>query len=93
MAANYNGAVALTQDSVGHCSLRAPSKCTAGHIKRYFQTGELPPANTTCEIDMQYFAPEEEFKSAMKLLGSYFKDDIHVAGGELGGHGFDSAGL
>lgn len=51
MARGFRGAVALTQDSAGHCSTSAHSACTVGFVRRYFQTGELPPVNTTCEAD------------------------------------------
>jgi hypothetical protein len=55
MAKGYEGAVALMQDSSGHCSLSALSYCTQGHVRRYFQTGELPPVNTTCAVDVLPF--------------------------------------
>jgi hypothetical protein len=41
MAKGFEGAVALIQDSPGHCSLAAPSNCTIGYVQRYFQTGEF----------------------------------------------------
>ncbi len=43
MAEGFEGAVALIQDSAGHCSLAAPSICTAAYVKKYFQTGEPSP--------------------------------------------------
>jgi pimeloyl-ACP methyl ester carboxylesterase len=55
MAKGFEGAVALMQDSSGHCSLSALSYCTQGHVRRYFQTGELPPVNTTCAVDVLPF--------------------------------------
>ncbi|EMD00605.1 hypothetical protein BAUCODRAFT_61119 [Baudoinia panamericana UAMH 10762] len=57
MAKGFEGAVALTQDSAGHCSSSATSNCTTTYIRRYFQTGELPPVNTTCPIDEFPFGP------------------------------------
>ena len=60
MAAGFEGAVALMQDSGGHCSDSAFSYCTTGYIKQYFQTGELPPANTTCGVDVVPFGPSHE---------------------------------
>lgn len=61
MAKGFPGAVALIQDSAGHCSLAAPSKCTMGYVKQYFQTGELPPEDTLCKADALPFgtAPGE----------------------------------
>lgn len=50
-AARYSGAVALLQDSPGHCTISAPSSCTAQYIRKYLRTGELPPKNTTCAVD------------------------------------------
>jgi hypothetical protein len=42
----------LVQNAPGHvASLAAVSKCTVGYIRGYFATGELPPANTTCEVE------------------------------------------
>ena len=57
MAKGFEGAVALMQDSGGHCSLSALSYCTQGHVRQYFQTGELPPVNTTCAADSVPFGP------------------------------------
>jgi len=48
MAKGFEGAVVLTQDSPGHCSLAMPSTCTHTHIRRYFKSGELPPPGTIC---------------------------------------------
>ena len=57
MAKGFEGAVALMQDSGGHCSEAAFSWCTTGYLRNYFQTGELPPANTTCAADVVPFGP------------------------------------
>ncbi|KAK4508110.1 hypothetical protein PRZ48_001848 [Zasmidium cellare] len=51
MSRGFEGSVVLTQDSPGHCTLAAASRCTTGYVRGYFQTGELPPANTTCKVD------------------------------------------
>lgn len=45
----------LEQNSEGHCSISAPSFCTMKHIRRYFETGEVPPPGTVCEADMKPF--------------------------------------
>jgi pimeloyl-ACP methyl ester carboxylesterase len=60
MAEEFEGAVALMQDSGGHCSIAAFSYCTTGYIRQYFQTGDLPPANTTCAADVVPFGPLHE---------------------------------
>jgi hypothetical protein len=57
MAKGFPGAVALIQDSPGHCSLAASSVCTVWYVKQYFQTGELPPEGTVCKVDMIPFGP------------------------------------
>ena len=57
MAKGFEGAVALTQDSSGHCSISAYSNCTVGYIRQYFQTGELPPPDTVCKADEIPFGP------------------------------------
>ncbi|KAF2158433.1 hypothetical protein M409DRAFT_71646 [Zasmidium cellare ATCC 36951] len=51
MSEGFHGAVVLTQDSPGHCSIAAPSECTVQYVKNYFQDGSMPPANTSCEAD------------------------------------------
>lgn len=55
MAKGFTGAVALIQDSPGHCSLSAPSNCTATYIRQYFQTGKLPEEGTVCPVDQLPF--------------------------------------
>lgn len=56
MAERLKNSGVLIQNSAGHCSLAAYSECTTKHVRRYFQTGELPPANTTCQPDEIPFA-------------------------------------
>ncbi|USP73789.1 alpha/beta-hydrolase [Curvularia clavata] len=46
----FPGSVVLIQDSVGHTSLAASSKCTAQNVQAYLK-GNLPVANTTCEVE------------------------------------------
>ncbi|KAI1785888.1 alpha/beta-hydrolase [Ganoderma leucocontextum] len=48
----YGGAGLLVQDSYGHCSLSAPSVCTAKHVRAYFEEGTLPAEGTVCEPDV-----------------------------------------
>ncbi|KAK1974788.1 TAP-like protein-domain-containing protein [Colletotrichum cereale] len=54
----FKGARLLQQDSVGHCSINAPSQCTVGHIRRYLVFGELPEAGTVCPVDISPFDVE-----------------------------------
>ncbi|OBZ70732.1 hypothetical protein A0H81_09435 [Grifola frondosa] len=49
--ARYGGAGLLVQNSFGHCSLSAPSLCTAKHVRAYFENGTLPKEGTVCEVD------------------------------------------
>jgi len=51
MANGFPSSVVLTQNSDGHCTLSAPSLCTAKHVRAYFQSGALPPKGTVCEVD------------------------------------------
>lgn len=60
MAKGFEGAVALTQDSAGHCSASTFSRCTRSYIRRYFQTGELPPQGLVCPADEMPFGPGPE---------------------------------
>lgn len=59
MAKGFTGAVALIQDSPGHCSSAAPSNCTTTYVRRYFQTGELPEEGTVCPVDEMPFGETE----------------------------------
>lgn len=47
----YAGAGLLVQNSHGHCSLSAPSLCTAKVVRRYMNEGTLPEEGTVCEAD------------------------------------------
>ena len=60
MAEGFEGAVALIQNSAGHCSLATPSNCTLSYVREYFQKGTLPPPDTVCEPDVQLFDPLPE---------------------------------
>ncbi|KAJ6541006.1 TAP-like protein-domain-containing protein [Mycena vulgaris] len=50
MSEGFNGSVVLTQDSVGHASISAPSICTQKHIRQYFLNGVLPEPGTICDV-------------------------------------------
>ncbi|KAK5062512.1 hypothetical protein LTR84_004585 [Exophiala bonariae] len=55
MNSQFPGSVLLQQDSEGHCSQTAPSLCTAKAVRKYFQTGLLPPVGTICQPDIRPF--------------------------------------
>ncbi|KAK1148022.1 hypothetical protein N8T08_010655 [Aspergillus melleus] len=55
MVKKFPGSVLLRQDSEGHSTLSAPSLCINKAIRKYFQTGELPPPDTLCEGDLVPF--------------------------------------
>lgn len=39
----------------GHCTLSAPSLCTAKYVRAYFQKGSLPPVGTVCKPNVLPF--------------------------------------
>ncbi|KAK5125398.1 hypothetical protein LTR85_000507 [Meristemomyces frigidus] len=94
MAKGFDGAVALTQDSAGHCSSSTFSNCTVGYIRQYFQTGELPPPDTMCAADEMPFGPGPEAEVAsvemmeMRERHAGISSALHEAGG-----GFMKLGL
>ncbi|KAK1226883.1 hypothetical protein PQX77_010130 [Marasmius sp. AFHP31] len=58
-SSTFPGSVVLTQDSPGHCSINAPSVCTAKAIRAYFINGTLPEEGTVCPMDGSPFDPKE----------------------------------
>ncbi|KAF7331529.1 Abhydrolase-4 domain-containing protein [Mycena kentingensis (nom. inval.)] len=62
MSKGFAGSVVLTQDSAGHCSLSAPSTCTAKIIRAYFLEGKLPEPGTVCDIDRPVFPVAAGYK-------------------------------
>ncbi|KAL9119270.1 MAG: hypothetical protein Q9187_004176 [Circinaria calcarea] len=51
----FPGSTVLETLGYGHCTMALPSLCTARHIRRYFQTGHLPPHRQKCAIDVAPF--------------------------------------
>ncbi|EEB89724.1 hypothetical protein MPER_12147, partial [Moniliophthora perniciosa FA553] len=47
----FPGSVVLSQNSAGHCSVAAPSLCTARAVREYLVNGTLPEPGTLCPID------------------------------------------
>ncbi|KAH0346592.1 hypothetical protein KCU81_g3878, partial [Aureobasidium melanogenum] len=84
MAKNFPGSVVLQQESEGHTSWSSPSLCTAKVVREYFQTGLLPPPNTTCSSDQTPFSTSQSLKTsntqdkalleAIQVLGSNVLD-------------------
>jgi pimeloyl-ACP methyl ester carboxylesterase len=62
---SHPGSRVLVQDNVGHGSLFSPGKCREDFIKRYFETGEMPPKDTVCAPDCKPFqdCPQMGFAS------------------------------
>lgn len=91
MAKGFAGAVALIQDSPGHCSLAAPSNCTVSYVKQYFQTGALPEEGTVCPVDEVPFGEVGEEEGVLDLetqklrkqLGTVRKA-LHASSGGFG---------
>ncbi|KAL3451357.1 TAP-like protein-domain-containing protein [Aspergillus insuetus] len=55
MSSVFPGSVVLTQNSVGHTAFASASTCLVQRIQTYLLNGALPPANTTCQPDVQTF--------------------------------------
>ncbi|KAH8079834.1 alpha/beta-hydrolase [Cristinia sonorae] len=50
MSKGFANSVVLTQKSGGHCSISAPSYCTAKYVREYFVSGTLPKEGTKCDV-------------------------------------------
>lgn len=59
-SAAFPGSVLLVQEGWGHTSLAAPSRCTAGVVRGYFQEGMLPEEGRGCGVDVMPFRDEED---------------------------------
>ena len=55
MATRWPGSVVLASDSEGHCMISSPNLCLAQHVRKYIQTGKLPPEGTLCEANERPF--------------------------------------
>ncbi|KAF7977281.1 hypothetical protein HWV62_606 [Athelia sp. TMB] len=51
VAKRFGGAKLVVQNCAGHCTLAAPSLCTAKHVRAYFANGTMPQDGATCEPD------------------------------------------
>ncbi|ORX94363.1 hypothetical protein BCR34DRAFT_608292 [Clohesyomyces aquaticus] len=64
MSAFFADSVILLQKGVGHGLIVTNSNCTSNYVQTYFQTGELPPLDTVCETDYDFF-PEAAVGGAL----------------------------
>lgn len=55
MSGYFEGSAILLQEAVGHGLVVTSSNCTSSYVQKYFETGELPPRNTTCETNFDAF--------------------------------------
>ncbi|GAB7353111.1 hypothetical protein MBLNU459_g3652t1 [Dothideomycetes sp. NU459] len=88
MAKGYEGSVVLTQDSPGHCTIAALSMCTISYIRRYLQTGELPPEGVVCpanQVPFGYGGGEVVEKDVQLGIQMYQQSGkaLYAAGGGL----------
>jgi len=83
MAKGFKGAVALIQDSPGHCSLAVYSNCTTSYVRQYFQTGELPEEGTVCPADYLPFGPTPDAVEVLTVEESERRAKHQAAGRAL----------
>ncbi|KAF7971700.1 hypothetical protein HWV62_20160 [Athelia sp. TMB] len=79
----YAGAGLLVQNSNGHCSLSAPSICSAKNIRAYFYDGKLPEEGTECEVDELPFIGEVQ--PAVGILEAEDRELLDALKGLTGG--------
>ena len=53
--------------------ISSPNLCMARYVRKYFQTGELPPEGTVCEVNESPFigvtkAPEKGEEALFELM-------------------------
>lgn len=64
----FGGAVLLTQESHGHCSVSAPSLCTAKYVRDYFVHGTMPEEGATCNADELPFIGPTQGKDLLEAM-------------------------
>ncbi|KAJ6607431.1 TAP-like protein-domain-containing protein [Mycena sp. CBHHK59/15] len=79
----FPGSIVLTQDSVGHTSIAAPSLCTYGHFRAYFVNGTLPALGTVCPIDAELFPSASGNVASKRRLPSVEEKGLLDAGREI----------
>lgn len=75
LASRWPGSVVLASDSEGHCLISSPNLCIARYVRKYFQTGEMPPEGTVCVVNEKPFigvmkAPEKGEEALFELMRS-----------------------
>ncbi|KAH9483232.1 hypothetical protein JR316_0005336 [Psilocybe cubensis] len=85
MAQGFEGSVVLQQNSLGHCSLAAPSPCTYRHVRNYFVDGILPPEGTVCEPDVELFPVADSLQGHISTEAQQYLDSqpTHLQGREF----------
>lgn len=74
MSRFHLGSKVVVEDSYGHTTIMTPSECRAGYVRKYFETGELPPDNVLCASDCAPFedcAPKIGPRNVALGTGSY----------------------
>jgi len=56
LSKQFPGSVVLIQNGTGHCSVAAPSSCTAKYVRLYFKEGVLPEESAVCQPDEPMFS-------------------------------------
>lgn len=67
----FPGSVVLVQNSYGHCTLAAPSTCSAKVINAYFQHGTLPDPDTYCDQEYVFLLSFHVFANWVALFGFF----------------------
>lgn len=62
VTARYPGMRLLVQEGAGHAAYTTMSKCTAGIMRAYMITGELPPEGTSCKRELVPFVDVEDLE-------------------------------
>ncbi len=70
MSKGHPGSGVLVQENAGHASLLSPGKCREDFIKKYFETGELPPTGTTCTPECKPFQECSQMTTAALGFGN-----------------------
>ncbi|KAI9163658.1 Tripeptidyl aminopeptidase [Paramyrothecium foliicola] len=63
----HPGSGLLIQESVGHGAILEPGRCREDYVKKYWDTGDVPPEGVTCEPDCE---PFQDCPSAKAVLMS-----------------------
>lgn len=53
MSADHPGSAVVVQNSTGHCTISAPSRCKDKIVRDYLEHGQVPNSGTVCEADCE----------------------------------------